>query len=661
MAVPNGPAGFWYLGIDLGTTHLSAALFDRLTCQLYPLYWHPLGSQGSDPTFRLPSQVYLRSQGWWLHQFKPLLLPGIAGTKVKENPWDSGMHPTVVPLELLNRKRAKREMVLRSHGRSLGLSDLLDALSALLATIAAAGVAPLAQGEGLPVVEVASGSGRSLRLPSASSPRSHAVATLSSALTMATPSAAIGGAAGLDPDRFPQAIAQLRGAIVSFPGSWPDSYCFNIRESILSAKLVQEPSQVLFVENAIAAWLSVLPGVGGERVTIPSVLSRQFHPQEGPGASWHRSRAVGTRYGLAIDSGATMTELALVSVPENLEELSDSHFKTRSFPYAGQGLDQDIICQLFWTEAVRRENRGYWYLGCDLELPRPGEPDGVRRMQLQQRLLEHPAGRELLAAAEEVKLALQERDVYPVTVGEFRWTIAHRELQTLVVEPFLNFLNQALNGLLIETGLSAIAIERAVCTGGTAQSPSLKGWMRQKLPNAMLIADPPRGNRGSGSSRIAFGLAALPLYPRVLDLNRQQYGDYFLLAELLRAITDDCPRSLGEIVALVEHRGIHGRSLGSRIQGFLDGDLPPGLSSTGNSAVPMPEVAATTEYPLTRDIPLFEQVDGTYRVNLEQSGRLLQYLQAIATTTHQHFEDPLLLYLSEFLTPPRHHSENFSI
>ncbi len=75
----------------------------------------------------------------------------------------------------------------------------------------------------------------------------------------------------------------------------------------------------------------------------------------------------------------------------------------------------------------------------------------------------------------------------------------------------------------------------------------------------------------------------------------------------------------------------------------------------------MPEVAATTEYPLMPDIPLFEQVDGTYRLNLEQSGRLLQYLQAIATTTHQHFEDPLLLYLSEFLTPPRHHSENFSV
>ncbi len=653
MAAPNGSSGLWYLGIDLGTTHLSAALFDRLTCQLYPLYWHPLGSQGSDPTFRLPSQVYLRSQGWWLHQFKPLLLPGIAGTRTKENAGDREIHPSVVPLELLNRKRAKQEVVLRSHGRSLGLSDLLDALSSLLATITAAGVAPVEQSDGLPVVEVASASGRSLRWPSASSPRSHAIATLSSALTMATPSAAIGGAAGLESDQLQGAISQLQGAIVSFPGSWPDSYCFNIRESILSAGLVQEPAQVLFVENAIAAWLSVLPGVGGERVTIPSVLSRQFHPQEGPGVSWQRSRAMGSRYGLAIDSGATMTELALVCVPENLAELSTSHFEVRSFPYAGQALDQDIICQLFWNDTVRRNNGGYWHLGCDLELPRPGEPDAGRRMQLQQRLLAHQVGQELLVAAEGVKLALQEQDVYTVTVGEFRWTIAHRELQSLVVEPFLHFLNQSLNGLLIETGLSAIAVERAVCTGGTAQSLSLMGWMRQKLPNATLIADPPRGNRGSGSSRIAFGLAALPLYPRVLDLNRQQYGDYFLLAELLRAVGDDRPRSLREIVALVERRGIHGRSLGNRIQGFLDGKLPPGLSSGVPSGIPMPELAATTEYPLTPDVPLFEQVDGTYRVNPEQSRRLLQYLQAIAATTHQHFEEPLLLYLSEFISPHR--------
>uniref|UniRef100_A0ACD5GSA8 Uncharacterized protein n=1 Tax=Desertifilum tharense IPPAS B-1220 TaxID=1781255 RepID=A0ACD5GSA8_9CYAN len=54
---------------------------------------------------------------------------------------------------------------------------------------------------------------------------------------------------------------------------------------------------------------------------------------------------------LAINSGATMTELVLVDLPNQHQKLTHPDFKLRSFAYGDQAIDQDIISQLFLPQA----------------------------------------------------------------------------------------------------------------------------------------------------------------------------------------------------------------------------------------------------------------------------------------------------------------------
>lgn len=52
----------WYLGIDLGTTGISAALLNRSTTEVYPLYWIAENQpETSARSFRLPAKfIYQR-------------------------------------------------------------------------------------------------------------------------------------------------------------------------------------------------------------------------------------------------------------------------------------------------------------------------------------------------------------------------------------------------------------------------------------------------------------------------------------------------------------------------------------------------------------------------------------------------------------------------
>ena len=52
----------WYLGLDLGTTGISAALLNRSTVEIYPLYWSAENQPEANSikrSFRLPAEVYL--------------------------------------------------------------------------------------------------------------------------------------------------------------------------------------------------------------------------------------------------------------------------------------------------------------------------------------------------------------------------------------------------------------------------------------------------------------------------------------------------------------------------------------------------------------------------------------------------------------------------
>jgi hypothetical protein len=90
----NLDGSLWYLGIDLGTTGISATLLNRSTNVVYPLYWSAQNQPAAaslKPSFRLPAEVYLpaasvshseeTSNPEALHSFAPV---AVASEKVSD-------------------------------------------------------------------------------------------------------------------------------------------------------------------------------------------------------------------------------------------------------------------------------------------------------------------------------------------------------------------------------------------------------------------------------------------------------------------------------------------------------------------------------------------------------------------------------------------------
>ncbi len=166
--------------------------------------------------------------------------------------------------------------------------------------------------------------------------------------------------------------------------------------------------------------------------------------------------------------------------------------------------------------------------------------------------------------------------------------------------------------------------------------------MKQKLPNAKIIQDAYLGENGAPScSRVAYGLAMLPLHPQVLDIPRQQYTDYFLFTELLRLLPDR-PLSFSEVIHLFEGRGVNTRTCQQRLLAFLEGELPAGLiPNTPDSTRLTQSSQQNPDYHAIASAPLFEkQGNLTYRPNSQQLLSLRRYLEAIKASTRQSLEEP---------------------
>ena len=111
---------------------------------------------------------------------------------------------------------------------------------------------------------------------------------------------------------------------------------------------------------------------------------------------------------LILNAGAITVELALVDLPENLQDLTRADFTCQSFDVAGDAFDQDIVCQLL----AKNET---W--GMSVDLPRPGHPDLPSRYQLQQRLQGSAFGLQLLEAARHLKVILQHQESFVLDIG----------------------------------------------------------------------------------------------------------------------------------------------------------------------------------------------------------------------------------------------------
>ncbi|AFY32489.1 hypothetical protein [Calothrix sp. PCC 7507] len=637
ISLPNVLDSIWYLGIDLGTTGISAALLNHSTAVVYPIHWsaeNQAGATSFQQSLRLPAEVYLpavpvpQGEGESTEASEQKVSDSLVATdtvpksapELTNNLYSAQLKPYLQVAIPYKNARQKWEPVLQFNEFSAGpLIWVVRSLSKLLSTL--------------------------------KSDRHSTTQGLTAT------------AVGLDEKTFSSIISNIAGVICTCPASWSEQYRFNVREALLTSKIVPHPQQVFFIEEAIASLLSVLDGANGENIQVSDIQG--LHPIKSS-----EQPLVGST--LAINIGATATEMALVDLPDTLVQLAHQDFMLHSFAYAGKGIEQDIICQLLlppksrqsraeiqgddktitsnpwhWQPSIPGLDQMQWQsLGLEeLELPRVGEPDITVRIRLQQRLESSLLGQAVLDAALALKLILQHHDSFTLDLADQRWVLQRRDLETQVLVPFVRRLNRELNKLLVARGIPTEAINQAILTGGVASINTVNRWLRQKLPNAKILQDSYLGDNGAPNcSRVAYGLAMLPLHPQVLDIPRQQYTDYFLFTELLRLLPDRS-LSFSEVVQLFEGRGINTRTCQQRLLAFLEGELPPGLIPNNLDSTWLTQSShENPDYQAIAATPLFEKQGSlSYRPNSQQLLSLRHYLEAIKASTQQSLEEPYLV------------------
>ncbi|NQE33189.1 hypothetical protein [Microcoleus asticus] len=626
----------WYLGIDFGSSGLSAALLDRTSGQLHPIYWEAPQAEGSaaGPSFRIPSaavlaetasgspapQVTVKSVG-----FPPLALPA------REFLLQNFKLPLKVGIPYQREAAGMYEPLLQwSPLQAVSIALPLQGVRALLATLN-----PRKQGQKF------DGSGEVWD----SAPRTNFAGLPVSNL--------ICRASGLAPETLDAALLELRGVILGTPAGWSDAYRFNLREAVLGASLVASGSQIFVVEDAIATLLAaVTPVKNGMEVESSAVDSAKDGEETAPLSVNASSFSGGT---LILNAGAATVELALVELPSNLQDLTRADFTCHSFAFAGDAFDQDIICQLL----AKNET---W--GMSIDLPRPGHPDLPNRYQLQQRLQGSAFGLQLLEAARQIKVILQHQKSFALDIGQQHWDVKRKDLESQVLVPFVQQLNRELNALLSRAGMSPAGINQAICAGGMGAWPAIARWLRQKLPNAIVVQDQElqvdrdileidnsalnsvsqSTNFSEKIGRVACGLASLALYPQILDVSQQQYSDFFLLWELMQVLGEET-LSFQEILQLLERQGVNTRTCESRVLRILEGNLPAGLVPAeedfmllGEESRQNPDWEAILAEPL-----FFEDVSLGYRLNLEQASVVRDYLGKLASSSQQKLLEPLTI------------------
>ncbi|MGB3311907.1 MAG: hypothetical protein WBA86_19330, partial [Nodosilinea sp.] len=620
------PSPLWFLGLDVGTTGVSAVLLERRGGQVYPLYWvdNAISGVTADKFFRLPS---LASVGT-VDDTESYRVQSIGSSTLTVNWSDSDATDQSTVL----------------------LKALKPYLKLSIPAMVGDGVAPQPQiqwsdRDRLPL-QIFQDSLRDL------------LATLPQGLSEAAFSV---GAVGLDNQAIAQALSQLRGVVVSYPANWPDTYTFNLREAVLGAGLTATPDDIYFVEDAIAAVLSGLPDPS---TPLPEGNGQPMQQQTLYACPWTGGTVV-------LSAGASVTEVGIVNLPSALGDLTYSDFVLHSMSYAGDAIDLDIIAHLLhpaerrqsrpgegygrsaeatgwgWQAAMPELDGTYWHdLGLDgCDMPRPAEPDIARRQRLYQRLESSLLGQSVLEAARHLKIILQHQPQFELELADQRWIVRSKDLEDRIILPYIQRINGHLNRLLSESGLNTQGINQVICTGGSASLPKIARWLRQKFPNATIVQDTYHSDRPPSCSRVTYGLVNLVRYPQVLDLTRHQYSDMFLLMEVLRALPEQ-PMPLNGILHLLKERGLNVEACQAHLMALLEGRLPPGLlPSTGSS--PLVLAPISNELVKLATTPLFARPNGqVYVPNLEQGARLQAYMEQLLADKHQTLVDPLLSQLT---------------
>lgn len=200
----------WYLGLDLGTTHLQAVLVNGDRQQQYPLYWE----RGDEKIFSLPmavSSAHKTNQTWQISTESAL-----ATGKTLEG-WLPFLR--LAPC-YFDEARTWFPTLPWSNQQAIALKSVGEALTFLLELL-----------------------------------KDKALAV------------------DLAPMRVRDVLGNLAGVIVGVPTHWDDTYRLNVRESLQQSTLVQTADQVVFVPEAIATLLGFqaqLPQTIGGTLVIHS-------------------------------------------------------------------------------------------------------------------------------------------------------------------------------------------------------------------------------------------------------------------------------------------------------------------------------------------------------------------------------------------------------
>ncbi|NES68846.1 MAG: hypothetical protein F6K24_28280 [Okeania sp. SIO2D1] len=268
-------------------------------------------------------------------------------------------------------------------------------------------------------------------------------------------------------------------------------------------------------------------------------------------------------------------------------------------------------------------------------MPQPGEVEREKRDRLSLMLRSSSLGKSLLEATSLAKFILQYRPQFQAPLGDIGWSVTRKDLEVKVIRPYVQKINGQLNQLLSKTGISEQAISQVICSGGTTTAiwSVLEAWLNVKLPNAKLVKDVGKNSL----ARVASGLAYLPRYPQILNRDRQQYSDYFLLAELLRNVPPE-PVELAEIMQILEKRGINTNACYERLLALIDGQLPTGFIPV---EVEHGWLSAPQDLSLTDTSLFLVNEEGKYQIQEEQVKQIKQHLRKILADKRQRLTEPL--------------------
>ena len=658
----------WYLGIDVGSTGLSAVLLNQKQQCLYPISWAYLTrppsersaspstlppTQPSTPWFRLPTTILLYFAGqnrpsilspkWGLFE-KMEEMEGVQtdGDGVQQIQLRSSKDYLNITIPHYAPQSGRWEPEILHGGQSLTLnqsyslplSGFYQALQILLSTLS-----PSLSSTFTPPHFVIKGRG-------GASPSHDPPSIMIESRVW-----------GLAKEHAQAALKTLKGVVVGYPIGWTAAYRFNVREAVLGARLVSRADQVVMVGDGLATLLSRLPSADGTPINLPEIFQQ---------ASLNADHYQGST--LVMNGGTVTTELAIAHVSQptapkatlaslRVPVLKPNNVLERSLAYGGDALDQDIISQILYPRLTELGPAIAAVLGhLDLIFPSTGEPDGENRLLLQHQLHQAPLGRELIQQARHLKLTLQTQKTSVFAIAHHQWTIHQQELGNRVLLPYVQRLHREVNALLDRGGMVTQEIRHIICSGGTTSLRFITLWLQKTFPHATITQDVHQGdlsptmayNIVPTCSRVAYGLASLPMHPHLMDWVTHQPCDYDLLMEMGRTLPAQ-PLTLREILGFLKRRGISPSISQPCVIALLDGQIPAGLVPQGIHRHSLTEQSQRyIPYHRLLAAPLFEAMDNNrsgetiYRPNRQQWILLQQYLTALTAGTRQTLFQPLV-------------------